>query len=81
VTGLNGSGVVVSIDSEYSTSLGAHMAKATAGLAERNATIEALTGQIDVLKQQLTAVPPERPLGQREADSLRKLIIAMAMGG
>jgi hypothetical protein len=66
---------------ELSEASSANLARATAGLAERNATIKALVDELGKLKQQLAAVPAERPLGQREADSLRTLIIGMATGG
>jgi len=59
----------------------ATIARGTAGLLERNATIKALNAEIEELKQKLAAVPAEKPLGQREADSLRKLVIGMAIAG
>lgn len=59
----------------------ATIARGTAGLLERNATIKALNSEIEELKQKLAAVPAEKPLGQREADSLRKLVIGMAIAG
>jgi polyhydroxyalkanoate synthesis regulator phasin len=66
---------------ELSEASSANLAEATAGLAERNAKIEALMDELGKLQQQLAAVPAGRPLGQREADSLRTLIIGMATGG
>jgi hypothetical protein len=53
--------------------------KAMALLGERNATIRTLRQDILQLTNELKAVPKDKPLGQREGDTLRKLVIGLAM--
>lgn len=53
--------------------------KAMSLLEDRNKEIEALQGEIERLTSALEAAPKDRPLGQREGDTLRKLVIGMAV--
>jgi hypothetical protein len=53
--------------------------KAMSLLQERNDRIAALNKEIERLTSELKATPKEKPLGQREGDTLRKLVIGLAM--
>jgi hypothetical protein len=64
---------------ELSEQSSALIARGIAKLAERDATIKELEGEVEDLKRKLAAAPPEKPLGQREGDTLRKLVIGLAM--
>ena len=55
--------------------------KVMAALGERDSKITALSKEVDRLAAELKAIPKDKPLGQREGDTLRKLIIGMAVEG
>lgn len=48
-------------------------------IRERNDRIEVLSAEAARLARELEAVPKGKPLGQREGDTLRKLVIGLAM--
>lgn len=48
-------------------------------LQEKDDRIAALNKEIERLTSELKAAPKEKPLGQREGDTLRKLVIGLAM--
>lgn len=50
-------------------------------LDDRNSRIAALEVEIERLTREVNAAPKDRPLGQREGDTLRKLVIGLAMRG
>jgi hypothetical protein len=68
--------------SELSASSSKQFQQALAGLREKNDAIRALQTEVERLRKEVASAPiADKPLGPREGDSLRKLVIGMAIKG
>jgi hypothetical protein len=70
------------IHSDLVASSGKQLELALAGLREKNDAMRALQTEVERLRKEVASAPiADKPLGPREGDSLRKLVIGMAVKG